>query len=140
MPTKNPLRKLMEKARALAPHLRAGKEGERLAAHYLETHGYRILATNVHLGKLGEIDIVAEEAGDLVIVEVKARRARGEYSAFLNITPAKRRKLVMLAKAYGARRGVEGRSIRFDVVGVEGVGEENPSVTLIPCAFREERR
>lgn len=56
---------------------RIGRWGERLAAHYLEKKGYRILAYNART-KRGEIDLVAAGGGDtaapgLVFVEVKTR-------------------------------------------------------------------
>lgn len=120
-----------------AAHLDAGSEGERLAAKRLRVMGYRIVARNIRFSRAGEIDLVAEEGGDLVFIEVKARRARGgAFSPFLNITPAKQRKLVYLAQRYCAERNVGERSIRFDVVGVEGVGsDEPPHVTVIKAAF-----
>jgi putative endonuclease len=133
------LRRLWERARrTLAPHLRTGREGERLAARRLAREGYRILETNVRL-RGGEIDLVAEEGGDLVFVEVKARRARGEYSPFLNVTPAKRRRIVRLAGAYCLARGLTDRPVRFDVVGIEGLGGGKPEVTIIRGAFVERR-
>ena len=124
----------------LAPHLRVGAEGERFAAGHLRGLGYRILERNVRFKRRGEIDIVAEEGGDLVFVEVKTRRVKGEYSALWNITPAKRRKLIQLARLYCAERGASERAMRFDVIGVEGWGGGRPEVTLIKFAFREERR
>ena len=48
-----------------------GIDGENLAAKYLENLGYSILERNFR-HRLGEIDIVAEYEGHLVICEVKS--------------------------------------------------------------------
>ncbi|HDN84600.1 MAG TPA: YraN family protein, partial [Candidatus Aerophobetes bacterium] len=47
-----------------------GKRGEKLAISYLKKRGYRILDKNFRC-KIGEIDIVAENDGQIVFVEVK---------------------------------------------------------------------
>ena len=47
-----------------------GARGEELAVRYLKNRGYRILERNYRV-KLGEIDIIAEQGGDLVFIEVK---------------------------------------------------------------------
>ena len=49
-----------------------GIDGENLAAKYLKSLGYNILERNFR-HRLGEIDIVAEYEGHLVICEVKSR-------------------------------------------------------------------
>ncbi|HXC61421.1 MAG TPA: YraN family protein, partial [Nitrospiria bacterium] len=50
-----------------------GIDGESLAAEFLRKKGYRILERNYRTQR-GEMDIIAEEGGALVFVEVKARR------------------------------------------------------------------
>ena len=50
----------------------SGINGENLAAKYLESLGYSILERNFR-HRLGEIDIVAEYEGHLVICEAKSR-------------------------------------------------------------------
>ncbi|MDY6954501.1 MAG: YraN family protein, partial [Thermodesulfobacteriota bacterium] len=52
---------------------RTGKRGEALALRALKKSGYKIVEQN-YRSKLGEIDIIAKEAGVLAFVEVKARR------------------------------------------------------------------
>lgn len=49
-----------------------GRAGEARAADYLEERGFRILARNWR-GVRGEVDIIADDGEDIVIVEVKAR-------------------------------------------------------------------
>ncbi len=50
-----------------------GSSGERLAAGWLEARGFRVLARNWRCA-YGELDLIAEEAGELVFIEVKTRR------------------------------------------------------------------
>ena len=52
---------------------RLGRRGERRAARVLRRHGYRILARNLRT-PTGEVDILAEEGGQTVLVEVKSGR------------------------------------------------------------------
>ena len=52
---------------------RLGRSGERLAADYLKTRGYRLVDRNVRRRE-GEVDLVALQGGTLVFVEVKLRR------------------------------------------------------------------
>ena len=49
-----------------------GKEGEALAVSHLLKKGYKILANNYRSGR-AEIDIIAEEDGVYIFVEVKTR-------------------------------------------------------------------
>ncbi len=51
---------------------KTGSWGEKLAVNFLKKKGYKILQKNFH-SKIGEIDIVAEDNGTLVFVEVKTR-------------------------------------------------------------------
>ncbi len=60
---------------------RTGLEGEDLAAVRLKKDGYRIIERN-YRSRLGEIDIVAEEDGCLVFVEVKRRAGRSFGTSF----------------------------------------------------------
>ena len=55
--------------------LTLGREGERLAGEFLAARGYRILARNFRT-RCGEVDLIAQRAGTLVFVEVKARSSQ----------------------------------------------------------------
>ncbi len=68
---------------------RLGASGERRAASWLEARGYRILDRNWRCPS-GELDLVAELADELVIVEVKTRRGSAMGAPEEAITPAKR--------------------------------------------------
>lgn len=97
---------------------RTGREGEAAAAAHLGARGYRILERNLRF-RAGEIDLVAEEGGFLVFVEVKTRTGSAFGSAAEAVTAEKQRRLVRLAGLYLARRGGTPPPCRFDVVTVE---------------------
>ena len=94
-----------------------GRTGERLAAGYLEARGYHILARNWRCHE-GEIDLVAEHLGTLVVVEVKTRRSTAYGHPFDAITVTKMARLRRLANAWCAESRALGRLIRIDAIAV----------------------
>lgn len=93
---------------------RAGRRAETLAALLLRLKAYRILARR-YRAPMGEIDIVAEQFGTLVFVEVKARRpAASEEEALLAVNRAR---ILRAASHYLMMHpGLADRSMRFDLV------------------------
>lgn len=94
-----------------------GSAGERLAAERLRQAGYVVRAANYRC-KVGEIDIVAEEDGDIVFIEVKTRRGTAYGLPEEAVTPAKQRKLIAAAQTYLAAQGQLDASWRIDVVAI----------------------
>lgn len=105
-------------------HARAalGNAGERLAAGWLEARGFRVLARNWRCA-YGELDIVAEEAGELVFVEVKTRRGTAYGLPEEAITASKRVHLIEAAQCYLAEAQRETQPYRIDVVAVQLNGQ-----------------
>ena len=97
---------------------RLGKRGETVARRHLETSGYRILESN-YRAKEGEIDLVAEQDGALVFVEVRTRTGAAIGSPEESVTPAKRSHLVAAAQQYLQAHQAEDREWRIDLVAVE---------------------
>lgn len=95
-----------------------GARGERLAADYLESRGYKILERNFRCRE-GEIDIVARQGECLVFVEVRTRKSRDFGTPEESVTFSKREKLVSLADAYIQTCDDPPPSWRIDVVAVE---------------------
>lgn len=111
-----------------------GKLGEDLAAGALVARGYAILDRRYRT-RHGEIDIVADDRGTIVFVEVRSRTT-GEFGrAAESLTPAKRRKVTAMAVDYLARRRLADRPCRFDVVTVDDANGPRPEVTVYPGAF-----
>ena len=93
-----------------------GKFGEFLAERFLRQKGYRILERNFKC-RLGEIDLVAKEGGELVFVEVKSRSGAAFGLPQEQISLRKQRKLGRLAQFYMKRRRGDVPA-RIDVVAV----------------------
>ena len=110
-----------------------GRLGEELAVRELERRGYAITARRYRT-RCGEIDIVAEDAGTLVFVEVKARADARFGTAAEAVTEWKQRRLVRMARDYLAREEVGDRLCRFDVVAIMFDGPE-PLVEVFQGAF-----
>lgn len=111
--------------------LRLGEVGEALAARFLETQGYRIVARR-WWGAGREIDLIAEKGDVVALVEVKTRRAPLAPPA-LSVDRRKRQQLTAAARLAEARWPA--RAFRFDVVSVV-VGEGGTRVEHLPDAFR----
>jgi putative endonuclease len=96
-----------------------GQASENLAEQLLRAKGYRILDRNVRTS-IGELDLVAEDRGVVVFVEVKGRATKAFGGALLAVNHRKRAKLAKLAAQYLARRYWSDKVCRFDVVLVHG--------------------
>ncbi|MGT2426593.1 YraN family protein [Amnibacterium kyonggiense] len=95
-----------------------GRRGEDQAAAYLTGLGWRIVDRNWRCPR-GEIDIVALDGTELVIVEVKTRSGRGYGDPLEAVDPRKLTRLCVLAGAWRrAHRDVRARTTRIDLVGV----------------------
>ena len=113
-----------------------GRAGEDAAAEALAARGYRVLVRNIRLGR-GEIDLVCEHDGDIVFVEVKARRGAGFGTPAEGVTVRKQRALLSLAARYLGRTGRADRTCRFDVVEVWLAAGDRPlRVVVLRDAFR----
>ena len=110
-----------------------GKEGEKIAAAYLEKNGYRIIEINFRC-PIGEIDIVAKENNDLVLVEVKTRKSIELGYPEQAVGMRKQKKMSQLALWYMQKRKVAETNVRFDVVAITLI-PENHEVRLIQNAF-----
>ncbi len=110
-----------------------GQEGERLAARFLEKEGFRILDRN-YRNRLGEIDIVAEDRGVLVFVEVRTLEASAGHSPEETIQWKKQRRISRTAEAYIQYKRLEDRPARFDVVSVT-FDDTRSTLRHIPDAF-----
>ncbi len=94
-----------------------GRQGEQLAAEYLQRAGFRILDRNWRCAD-GELDIVAAERRVLVVCEVKTRSGTRYGTPLEAITRQKRTRLRRLAVRWVIAQGVLFDEVRVDVVGV----------------------
>lgn len=98
---------------------RVGSRGEAYARAFLEGRGCRVLAQNFRAGR-GEVDLVVEDGGTWVFVEVKCNLTDRYGIPEERVTERKQRQLVRVAQAFiQERSGGRERDYRFDVVAVE---------------------
>jgi len=94
-----------------------GREGEQVAAEYLERAGLRVLDRNWRCAD-GEIDIVAAERQVMVVCEVKTRSGTRFGTPLEAVTRAKQARLRRLAARWLVAHGVLFDEIRIDVIGL----------------------
>src|SRR3954451_15996400 len=111
-----------------------GVHRERIAAAYLTDAGVRVLDRNWRCRE-GELDIVAREGDALVFCEVKTRRGIGYGHPVEAVTPAKQRRLRLLAQRWLAAHDEHAPDLRFDVVGVLVRPHRPALVTHLRAAF-----
>ena len=116
-------------------HLRRGARGEKLAAKFLRSHGYKILYRNFKDRRGGEIDIICRDGDTLVFVEVKTR---GSEEFGRPIEAVGREKQLRVSKgglAWLRLLDNPDITLRFDVVEVLLSDEGEPRCELIQNAF-----
>lgn len=94
-----------------------GRAGEQAALERYLAFGYRLLARNWRC-PLGELDLVLERAGLLVVCEVKARTTAAFGGGWEAVTPAKRRTIRRVTEAFLGTVRPQIREVRFDVASV----------------------
>jgi putative endonuclease len=98
-----------------------GNNGEELAVAHLKSIGYQILDLNWFSQHL-ELDIVAKDGEELVIVEVKARGSDSYEHPSEAVSNKKIRFLVNAAEAYIKEKDFNGDT-RFDVISIIFLGK-----------------
>lgn len=100
----------------MAEHNELGKEGEDLAADFLLSNGYKIVARNFRYLK-AEVDIIARKENVLAVVEVKTRSTPdfGDPQNFL-----KQKQINSLVKAidHFVNEHNLDVDVRFDIVAI----------------------
>ena len=99
-----------------------GDRGESCAAEYLQRQGCRILMRNYRT-KIGEIDLIAEDHGTLVFIEVKTRSSVRYGTPAEAVNYQKRQKIIQTAYWYLRAQHREDAVCRFDVLEVYAAGD-----------------
>lgn len=94
-----------------------GRYGERLVAERLTAAGWRVLDRNWR-GTRGELDLVAMDGRELVVVEVKTRSGPGFGHPAEAVTRVKLARLRRLAGQWLTEHDVRAGAVRVDVVAV----------------------
>jgi len=123
----------------VSTHLHVGRAGEEAAERLYVRRGYRVLARNWRC-RIGELDLVLQRGGTLVICEVKARRGSRFGRGFEAVDARKQQKLravaqVYLQQVFPQRSGVPLTQIRFDVASVRMDADGSASIEVFEDAF-----
>ncbi len=105
-----------------------GALGEQLAVDHLRTLGLQIVQRNWRC-RYGELDVIADDHGTVVFVEVKTRTGEGFGGLEEAVTPRKLRRVRRLAGIWLAGQDTSWRGLRIDVVGVRVGLRRAPVVT-----------
>lgn len=116
----------------MAEHIDFGKQGEEIAVKYLTDKGYEILERNWR-NRHKEIDIIAKDGKDLVIVEVKTRKSNSYGEPDLAVNKQKQRLLIYAANAYIYRNNLD-TDTRFDIISIV-FNDGKPVIDHIEDAF-----
>jgi putative endonuclease len=123
-----------------------GRQGEALAAAYLQAQGLVIRDANwrptgTELAPLlrGELDLVAMDGDTVVFVEVRSRRGAPGL-AEESVTPAKRRQVLALARAYLVTHNLHEEQVawRVDVLALHFTAAAAPAINWLPSAVEAE--
>jgi putative endonuclease len=125
-----------------------GSRGERLAAEYLVTHGYRLVLSNftVPVGRnsrgatiTGEIDIVALDGSTLCFIEVKTRTSDEYAGPLATVTLRKQRQIIRAASVYRRIFSLTEMKYRYDVVTIVMAPHTEPKIELIKGLWSENK-
>lgn len=93
-----------------------GNLGEDLAEKFLKKLKYKVLSRN-KTNRLGEIDILAKDKNDIVIVEVKTKSTDEFGRGYEMVNYFKKNKLLTLAREL--QKEYPDKTIRIDVISVD---------------------
>ncbi|NHN28400.1 YraN family protein [Paenibacillus agricola] len=113
-----------------------GAIGEGFAFDYLQQQEYRIMERNWRC-RTGEIDIVAEYEGLLIIIEVRTRSGSLNFgTAEESVDLRKQQKVRETAQYYTLKHRKQDMQVRFDVISVLATKDGTRiSIDHIPNAF-----
>ena len=106
-----------------------GKQGENIAEKYIKKLGYKIIERNWHYSKNAEIDIIADDNGTLVFIEVKTRTTLNYGHPFEAIDKTKIQKIHKAIYAYLNEYETQYNNFRFD--GIAIIGLKDPKIEHI---------
>jgi putative endonuclease len=113
-----------------------GQRAEDIAAQFLTEQGLTVVLRNYRV-KMGELDIVASEAADVLVIAEVRTRASAEYGgAAASVDGWKQRCVVRTAaRLLQDRKDLALYRVRFDVIVVADVDSPKPRVEWIKHAF-----
>jgi putative endonuclease len=119
----------------MAEHNELGKKGELIARKFLEEKGIQIIETNWRHEK-DEIDVIAKDGDELVMVEVKTRSTRYFGDPSEAVGNSKESFLIRAAEAYVEIHNLN-IDIRFDIISIV-IDKKGTHIEHIKDAFYPE--
>jgi len=114
-------------------HIDTGKEGEILAAGYLQQHGYEIMHNNWRYSRY-EIDIIATKNNILHFIEVKTRR--NSVYGFPEESVSKWKIQCMIRGGVGfLRQFPQWKRVQYDVLSITLSIDKSPEYFLIEDVY-----
>ena len=98
--------------------IQRGQQYEELALRYLLDQGLVLIARNYRC-RWGELDLLMEEQGTLIVVEVRFRKSDRYGGALESVTAKKQARVVAATKHYIMTHKIN-QPIRFDVLAITG--------------------
>ena len=117
----------------MAEHNDFGFWGEEKAAQYLEQKGWKILRRNWKCGHR-DIDIVASDGKEVIIVEVKTRRESCILEPERAVDRKKIKSLTIAANSFVHKEQID-LPLRFDIVAVTRHENDECTINHIEDAF-----
>lgn len=115
----------------------AGRRGEDLAHRFLRARGYVVIARNYRTRSgSGEVDLIGWDGDSLAFIEVKTRQSEEFGPPDRAVDFEKQRRLVLAARDFARRSGIEWERVRFDIVNV--VLGEPVAISVMRDAFARE--
>lgn len=97
-------------------HIELGMLGEKMALHFLQKKNYTIHTCNYRYKK-NEVDIIAENEGKLIVIEVKTRETAEIGEPYKAVTRSKQRQIINVANHYIIENSID-LETQFDVVSI----------------------
>ena len=110
------------RGKKMADHLALGRWGEKQAAKFLHRQGWRILERNFASAQ-GEIDLIADDHGTLVFVEVRTRSSNTHGDGEQSVDRRKELHLEQAARQYLRDWPRAECPHRFDIIAIEASPE-----------------
>jgi putative endonuclease len=96
-------------------HQLKGLSYENKARRFLNRQGLIFIDRNYHC-RMGEIDLIMEDADTIVFIEVRYRKSELFGGAMASVTPKKQQRVIKAAQHYLNEKKIWHRNVRFDVI------------------------
>jgi len=106
-----------------------GREGEQIAANYLERQGFQIVAQNFRT-RWGELDIVAKKGGEYYFVEVKTRQSLTHGHPTEQLTAYRLQRFQKMTLYYAQKHHLLNQKLHCSLLGID-FSQGNPQISWL---------